>query len=875
MSNPPRNRTVGEYIYDDIEKNEYLLFLYDELLKMYSRKVFKRPIEEINTKYLNDLLRFADILSKSIHYENSGLHKIWGQQIVALLDKLYPNNSTIKAYKYSILETCSNYQGLKNDKNIGQDINTLEQILTQVNKNYFAVPFHADTFFFKDQKEVFDEIKKGHLSYSAPTSQGKSFVMKVFIREQIIKGSSDNFAIIVPTKALINETRHKMLDELKEDNLIMQKDYRVVTSTGDIALEQNHHFIFIMTPERFLYLLNTTNYIAKYVFIDEAHKISSNDKRSAYYYQIVSKVIKSDTCSHIIFASPNIPNPEEYLKLINSPEPKSSHHSSYAPVSQIKYLINIAQGSVEIYNEFSNKLIKIGNNSQKKLKDIINLIGTNEQNLVYCNSIQETINQAVEYALSVDDTNDATLIQLSKDIQREISVDYFLAKLIKKGVAYHVGYLPTSIRVRIEDAYKKGIIKVLFCTSTLIEGVNLPADNLFITSYKNGLRKLDEVTFRNLIGRVGRIDHSLFGNVYLINLIDNTANETNKYIELLSKEIPPQQLSIDCILKPTLKKVIVEAVLNKNFEMTKKPINTTIDDFEFMRKVGTAIIDDIKNNNDSVIVKAFSKQIDSNNIEKIKEIYKDVDVNNRVNTTPDQYMNIKKAVETGLVYPKLIHGKFDLETTKQFLDYIGYIFKWDVYEKSTLGKLSRNDKTLCSIPYYAQLLNKWMSGNGLSLIIQCAIEYKENHPDTGIWINNFCVAERYDEYNINHKNYVIAETLSNIENVILFSIANYFREISSEIKRYYNIEHFENDWYEYVEYGTTSSLMITLQRNGYTRETAKYIIDYKDKYIDFKRTNSYANFSLNFNELIASKNENVKIETEDIAINIPELFINN
>ena len=108
MSCSPRNRTLGEYIYDDIEKNEYLLFLYDELLKMYSRKVFKRPIEEINTKYLNDLLRFADILSKSIHYENSGLHKIWGQQIVALLDKLYPNNSTIKAYKYSILETCSN-----------------------------------------------------------------------------------------------------------------------------------------------------------------------------------------------------------------------------------------------------------------------------------------------------------------------------------------------------------------------------------------------------------------------------------------------------------------------------------------------------------------------------------------------------------------------------------------------------------------------------------------------------------------------------------------------------------------------------------------------------------------------------------------------
>ena len=39
-------------------------------------------------------------------------------------------------------------------------------------------------------------------------------------------------------------------------------------------------------------------------------------------------------------------------------------------------------------------------------------------------------------------------------------------------------------------------------TTTLVEGVNLPADNLFITSYRNGIAQMTPVDFNNLIGRV-------------------------------------------------------------------------------------------------------------------------------------------------------------------------------------------------------------------------------------------------------------------------------------------------------------------------------------------------------------------------------------
>ena len=87
--------------------------------------------------------------------------------------------------------------------------------------------------------------------------------------------------------------------------------------------------------------------------------------------------------------------------------------------------------------------------------------------------------------------------------------------MVRYGIAYHIGYLPASIRARIEELFKSGNITVMFCTSTLLEGVNLPADNLFIMENKIFLSEMNTIDFRNLIGRVGRISFNLYGNVYL------------------------------------------------------------------------------------------------------------------------------------------------------------------------------------------------------------------------------------------------------------------------------------------------------------------------------------------------------------------------
>lgn len=79
---------------------------------------------------------------------------------------------------------------------------------------------------------------------------GKSFIMHMFIKEQIMNGVKMNFARIVPTKALINEMRNDTINDLK--NILEEQNYRVVTAASDISLEEEHNFILIMTPERLL-----------------------------------------------------------------------------------------------------------------------------------------------------------------------------------------------------------------------------------------------------------------------------------------------------------------------------------------------------------------------------------------------------------------------------------------------------------------------------------------------------------------------------------------------------------------------------------------------------------------------------------------------
>ena len=131
---------LGEYIFGDLEKNAYLLKLYTNLLKLYAIKQFnideELMIEDINIK---DLLRFADLLSKSTNTKKEQFHKNIAQNIVILLNKLYPENTSITATFISVLNNINNYRNLNEVKYYESDIR--EFVYQYIEKQEFKIDF--------------------------------------------------------------------------------------------------------------------------------------------------------------------------------------------------------------------------------------------------------------------------------------------------------------------------------------------------------------------------------------------------------------------------------------------------------------------------------------------------------------------------------------------------------------------------------------------------------------------------------------------------------------------------------------------------------------------------------------------------------------
>ncbi len=852
-------------LYNDILDNSYLRELYDKILRCYTLRLFQKGTELPTEDEKLDALRFADILSKSVYNQDSEIHKSLAQEIVTLLDYLYPQDEDVEFYAGSVLTNTGNFRGRDILSPDYRGSSLFEELYSELMQEYLEVPGDETKHFFRSQKQVYDHFEDQSFSYSGPTSMGKSFVMQTFIRNQVMADKGFNFAILVPTKALINEVTSDLTTAL--EGHFKEKDYRIVTSAGAVVLKDYHHFIFVMTPERMAYLLTLYRDMPlNYVFIDEAHKISSKDSRSAFYYSVVEKLSSRKTKPKFIFASPNIPNPEIYLQLIpeSAEVQKTNLFTRYTPVSQVKLLVDTHRGEIRYYDSICRCLTYAAKlDSNDGFYQLIIRLGEGKKNLIYCHSKARVMEYAQKLADMLQPVNDPDLDALSEEIRDVVYDDYYLADTIKKGVAYHMGYLPAALRLRIEELFRQdGKIHTIVCTSTLLEGVNLPADNLFVTHYLNGKQELDEVSFKNLLGRVGRIQYNLYGNVYLMTMEKDA--DSQKYVEMLQKSVPEQELSVSKALTRHQKKIIVESLMNGDMELDKQSTQN-LNEYSLMRKITVMLLRSILNNQDSRIRKEFSEQLTEEAIKKIKEAFAGKENSlEDLNVTLDQSERLYLAIKNGLRYPKVnIYGYVSNAEMMNFLEQLCEVFKWEKYDKSLVG--SKDDKGAHPVlKRHAVSLSNWFKGMSIQAMIKASIEYKRSSGQKVYFPDR--TREKYDG-SARHNNQIAADILNEINDVILFSFSNYFMAFSSAYKEFTDQEAFYNDWYEFVEYGTVNPLTIMLQRNGFSREAATYITENRNLYVrdtdDGQRLRK---------SLLRCEKTTVKREAEQIHINMPEIF---
>lgn len=374
------------------------------------------------------------------------------------------------------------------------------------------------------QKDVYEAHRENQLiSVSAPTSAGKSFILGQIIVDELSSGNI-NVVYIVPTRALISQVESDLRSVLIENNLRTVN----VSSVPHSIVQENQNNVYVFTQERLhWFLINNDNVSIDVLIIDEAQKIDDSN-RGILLQQKIEEVSLKNPEVKVYFSSPFTANPELLLNDFNSNKAKDVVNTQVVSVNQnLIYLTQVPRNilkykAVLCFKETSLELGYItlkdrsGPNEFVKLCRIANAIsGSSGGGLIYSNGAAESekigdllYNQLPEISTSTK------LKELIKLVKRTIHARYSLARVLKKGIAFHYGNIPLLIRQEIENLFRDGEIKYLICTSTLLEGVNLPAKSIFIRNPTRGKgRPMSENDFWNLAGRAGRLGKEMSGNI--------------------------------------------------------------------------------------------------------------------------------------------------------------------------------------------------------------------------------------------------------------------------------------------------------------------------------------------------------------------------
>lgn len=236
-----------------------------------------------------------------------------------------------------------------------------------------------------------------------------------------------------------------------------------------------------------------------------------------------------------------------------------------------------------------------------------------------------------------------------------------------------------------------------------------------------------------------------------------------------------------------------------------------------------------------------------------------------VNFSADQSNLLMRAIYDEQIkgFPQIFNdeNKLNVEETYQFFLKLAHIFNWNLYERKFVHADSDENIQHQTLEDYAKLTLMWISGYSLKQICDYVIEIRERLDCQFL--------DRLDQSrklvgNINWDTIAINITMNQL-NKLNFVLGKYFLKVSKELSA--NSIPLDNNWYQYLEYGTSSDLRIWLQQNGYSRESSQYIEDKADELI----------VNGPFGPLISNRiddanDPDVINETKEIKVNVPEIF---
>lgn len=339
-------------------------------------------------------------------------------------------------------------------------------------------PANLDSIVFHHpQAKVFQTLMSGKsVVLSAPTSFGKSLIIDAIVASRRFT----NIVIVVPTLALIDETRRRLAK--------FRETYRIITQPYQPPGERN---VFVLTQERVVENPHLDR--VDFFVIDEFYKLSPSGRdlercamlNHAFY-------ILSKKCKHFYLLGPGIDSvSEEFRHAVNF----EFFHEPYHTVVSELHRVSPGQRPLERLRELAETL--------------------QDPTLVFCSSPDRAM--AIADVLPQSTTQDDSLHDVADWIGKHYHADWHFVKALRRGVGIHHGRIPRALAQHIVNLFNEERLRFLVCTSTLIEGVNTKAKNIVVFDHKIKNRAIDLFTFNNIRGRSGRMFKHFVGHVYIFN----------------------------------------------------------------------------------------------------------------------------------------------------------------------------------------------------------------------------------------------------------------------------------------------------------------------------------------------------------------------
>lgn len=461
-----------------------------------------------------DIFEKCKVITNNINQNNDNTAR---NELILLLDYLKHNQIKYTPMVNHLIRLTGLYPYIDTDNAIFED-RFVYDIFKVDTGNEQTLTLH------REQSHLLKKLLDGrNLAISAPTSFGKSFVIDSFIS---IK-NPNNIMIIVPTIALTDEIRRRIYKKFSSE-------YKIITTT-DVELSDKN--IFIFPQERAISYIDIIKSLDLLV-IDEFYKASFDfDKeRSSTLQKVILKLGEKATQKY--YLAPNIEKLSSNL---------FTEDMEFIPLT----FNTVYLSRHDVYKEIT------ADNKNEKLIEILKE-HNNTKTLIYAGTYTEinTVSELIQNNFIKSDSEKLKLF--AKWLAINYTKDWNLPKVVKRGLGIHNGRLHRSLsQIQIKMFEDEEGLNNLVSTSSIIEGVNTSAQNVIVWKNRNGTNKLNSFTYKNIIGRSGRMFKHFVGHVYLFDKppVEDTTQLTIEFPENTIPDVDEQEYKND-LTKEQISKII-------------------------------------------------------------------------------------------------------------------------------------------------------------------------------------------------------------------------------------------------------------------------------------------------------------------------------